>query len=41
MFARLLVTLDIVASGSYAIRHDWRKMLYWFFCACIQASVTY
>jgi hypothetical protein len=41
MFAWLLVTLDIVAAGGYAIQHDWREMLYWFFFACIQASVTY
>jgi len=34
MFAWLLVTLDIVAAGGYAIQHDWRKMLYWLFCEC-------
>jgi hypothetical protein len=41
IFAWVIVTMNFCAAAGYAIRHDWRLSLYWFFAGAIGATVTW
>ena len=40
-FPTLLIILDLLASGAYALNGDWRRALYWFAAAVLTTTVTY
>jgi hypothetical protein len=37
----LLVSLNVVSSGGYALQHDWRRSIYFVLSGAIIAAVTY
>ena len=41
IFPTLLITLDLLASGVYALHLDWRRCIYWFAAAVLTASITW
>ena len=41
MFPTVLIVLDVAASIPYAVKCNWRMMVYWLAAATLTACVTY
>lgn len=41
MFPTVLIALDVLAAVPYAVKANWRMMIYWLAAATLTACVTY
>lgn len=41
VFPTLLIALDVAASVPYAVKANWRMMIYWLAAATLTACVTF